>query len=159
MENPSQSERSSRHYVLTTSPENYVVSQTLNFSMQGLKNKHGKKAALVKPGDTFIYYLIGLKVFAGIVTVNSNVFTDDSPVWISLTDETDRYCHRFHTEPDVVLKQAPWLEVSSIVSHLQFVRKWPAKHYHLAFQGQIREVPRADYLLIRDELAEMQAIP
>jgi hypothetical protein len=34
------------------------------------------------------------------------------------------------------------------------VGKWPAEHWHLAFQGQLRTVPEADAKLLERRLAE-----
>jgi hypothetical protein len=32
------------------------------------------------------------------------------------------------------------------------VRKWPAEHWHLAFQGQLRTVSESDAALLRESL-------
>jgi hypothetical protein len=32
------------------------------------------------------------------------------------------------------------------------VRKWPAEHWHLAFQGQLRTVPDADAELLTERI-------
>jgi hypothetical protein len=36
-----------------------------------------------------------------------------------------------------------------VVADLEHARKWPAEHWHLAFQGQLRTVSEADSLLLQ----------
>ena len=43
------------------------------------------------------------------------------------------------------------LEVDD-VGHLEHARKWPAEHWHLAFQGQLRTVSGADAALLRGRI-------
>ncbi len=51
--------------------------------MQGIKSRHRKKADRMKPGDKIVYYLTGLKAFAGISTITSIAFESHDRIWSS----------------------------------------------------------------------------
>jgi hypothetical protein len=40
----------------------------------------------------------------------------------------------------------------SLLGELEHLRKWPAEHWHLAFQGQLRTVSEADAKLLRERI-------
>lgn len=147
-----------RYYLLTTSLENYIRTQERQFSEQGLKSKHGQKAEAIKAGDYFLYYLTGLKVFAGSVCIMSSVYRESTRIWRSTTDETDMYEHRFRIEPDIVLKNEPFVPIVPVVPDLEFLKKWPPRNYYLGFQGQIREIPKRDFRTIRNQLLEKMQV-
>ena len=142
-----------RYYLLTTSPENYIRTQERQFSEQGLKSKHGRKAEAIQPGDYFLYYLTRLKVFAGSVCITSSVYRESTRIWRSTTDEADMYEHRFRIEPDIVLK-SEFVPIVPVVPDLKFLKKWPPRNFYLGFQGQIREIPEGDFWHIRNLLLE-----
>ncbi len=39
-----------------------------------------------------------------------------------------------------------------MVGRLEHIAKWPAEHWHLAFQGQLRAVSDADAAILRDRI-------
>jgi len=49
--------------------------------MQGIKPRHRKKADRMKPGDKIVYYLTGLKAFAGTSTITSAAFESHDRIW------------------------------------------------------------------------------
>ena len=53
------------------------------------------------------------------------------------------------------------MPAESLIDELEHVRKWPAEHWHLAFQGQLRTVSEADAALLREriETASRAATP
>ena len=54
------------------------------------------------------------------------------------------YPWRFATEPELVLDEADWVDAEPLKAELEHVRKWPAEHWKLAFQGQLRTAPERD---------------
>ena len=60
-----------------------------------------------------------------------------------------------------MLDEDAFVPAESLVGALEHVRKWPAEHWHLAFQGQLRTVSEADAELLRDRIvaAERTAAP
>jgi hypothetical protein len=55
-------------------------------------------------------------------------------------------------EPVAVLEEADFVPVAGLAGDLEHVRKWPAEHWHLAFQGQLRTVGEADARLLRESI-------
>ena len=51
---------------------------------------------------------------------------------------------RFESEPELVLEEAEWLPAEAVKDDLEHIRKWPAEHWTLAFQGQLRTISEHD---------------
>jgi CubicO group peptidase (beta-lactamase class C family) len=62
-------------------------------------------------------------------------------------------------EPVAILDEDGFLAAESVATKLEHVRKWPAEHWHLAFQGQLRTVSEADARLLRERIAAAAGIP
>ena len=48
----------------------------------------------------------------------------------------------------MVLDEHDFVPAVELAGELEHVRKWPAEHWHLAFQGQLRTVSAADAELL-----------
>ena len=59
---------------------------------------------------------------------------------------------RFETEPVLVLDEREFVPAEELAPELEHVRKWPAEHWRLAFQGQLRTVSEADARLVEDRM-------
>ena len=57
-----------------------------------------------------------------------------------------------HAEPVLVLAEEDFVPAEELAGELEHVAKWPAEHWHLAFQGQLRTIGEADSKLLRDRL-------
>lgn len=133
-----------RTWVLTGSPENFAATREHGFALIGLKEGRRNFAQQIEPGDRIVLYLTQRMAFAAAIVVTGELFEDCTPVWPGKPGKADSYPWRFATEPEVVLDEADWVAAESLASSLEHVRKWPAEHWKLAFQGQIREVSAAD---------------
>src|SRR2546423_1706733 len=54
------------------------------------------------------------------------------------------YPGRFDTKRELVLEEPDHVPAEELAGELEHVRKWPAEHWALAFQGQLRPVSEAD---------------
>jgi hypothetical protein len=52
----------------------------------------------------------------------------------------------------VVLDEPDFVPAESVKDELEHIRKWPAEHWKLAFQGQLRTVSEADADLLMDRM-------
>ena len=52
----------------------------------------------------------------------------------------------------IVLDEPQWVTAESLKDDLAHIRKWPAEHWKLAFQGQLRTVSEADAALLMDRM-------
>jgi EVE domain len=146
------SEATPRTWILTGSPENFAATRERDFSVIGLKEKRRALAQQLEPGDRIVFYLTKIKQFAASVVVTGELYEDRTPVWPGKPGAADPYPWRFETRPEIVLDQADWVPAEELAGRLEHVRKWPAEHWTLAFQGQIRPVSEADAGVLVDRL-------
>jgi predicted RNA-binding protein len=136
-----------------TSPENWATTAGRGWTLLGLKSTKPGQAARFKPGDQVIAYATGIKRFIGAVEVTSEPFVDHTPIWNSPKKPGEDYPNRVETRPLVTLAEPEYVDAFALARRLEYAQKW-GNHISLAFQGNIRPIPRADFDLI---LAEMQA--
>ena len=64
----------------------------------------------------------------------------------------EEYPWRVEAERVAVLPEGEFIPAEDLLDELEHVRKWPAEHWHLAFQGQLRTVSDADAELLRSRI-------
>ena len=137
-------EAEGKTWVLTGSPENFEATREHGFRLIGMKEKRRRLAEQVEPGDRIVFYLTRIQAFAAIVRVTGGMFEDRAKVWPGKPGKADPYPWRFETEPVLVLDDDRLVPAEELAGELEHVRKWPAEHWRLAFQGQLRTVSDAD---------------
>ena len=80
--------------------------------------------------------------------VTGGMYEDRERIWPGKPGKPDPYPWRFPTEPVVVLAEDDFVPAAPVAGELEHVRRWPAEHWHLAFQGQLRTVSEADAELL-----------
>jgi predicted RNA-binding protein len=139
-------------WLVTGSPENFGRTRDLGFSVQGFKSRQRKKVLeQMRPGDGLVYYLSGVQAFGGTVTIESEGYEDHEVIWQSKPGED--YPYRVKISPDVVLEEEQWVPSEVVAPGLAYVQKWPAEHWKLAFQGNLRQIPDEDYAALRQVIA------
>jgi EVE domain len=131
-------------WVLTGSLENLRATRELGFKLIGAKEGRRRMAEQIEPGDRIVFYVTGIQAFGGSVRVTGEMFEDRAKVWPGKLGTPDPYPWRFETEPEVVLEEEEFVPAGELAGDLEHVRKWPADHWQLAFQGQLRTVSEAD---------------
>jgi hypothetical protein len=144
--------RGSQTWILTGSPENFEATRERGFTLIGAKERRRRLAEQIEPGDRIVFYLTRVKAFGAIVRVTGEMFEDRAPVWPGKPGKVDPYPWRFRTEPELVLHEADWVPAEELAPLLEHTRKWPAEHWTLAFQGQLRTVSDADARLLEERL-------
>jgi hypothetical protein len=139
------------YWLIVTSPENIATTRELGYTMQGIKRRHRKKAERMQPGDRMVLYATGRQAFAFTATITSPYWEDHTLVWDGRKKGED-YPFRVKIEPDVVLPEADYVPAVVLLPALEFPRKWPAEHWHLAFQGNVHLIPEADFARIEAAL-------
>jgi hypothetical protein len=143
-----------RTWILTGSPENYAATEAHGFTVIGLKERNRNRALEIEPGDRIVLYLTRVMAFAAAIRVEGEMYEDRAPVWPGKPGKVDPYPWRFPTSAKVVLRQEDRVPAESLAPQLEHVRKWPAEHWTLAFQGQMRSVSDADARLLEERLQE-----
>ena len=146
-----------RTWILTGSPENHAATRALGYSLIGMKERRRRQAEAMEPGDRIVLYATGVKAFAASIRLTSAMFEDPAPVWPGKPGAADPYPWRFRAAPELVLDEPDWLPAEAVAHELDHVRKWPAEHWTLAFQGQLRTVSDHDARLLLDAMAARAA--
>jgi hypothetical protein len=135
-------------WILTGSLENFRATRDHGFRVVGAKEGRRGMAEQIEPGDRIVFYLTVVQAFAGIVEVTGEMYEDREPIWPGKPGKRDDYPWRFATRPEMVLAEDELVPAVELVGDLEHARKWPAQHWHLAFQGQLRAVSQADAELL-----------
>ncbi|MBA2793966.1 MAG: EVE domain-containing protein [Thermoleophilaceae bacterium] len=146
-------------WVLTGSLENFRATRDGGFGLIGAKEGRRAMAEQIEPGDEIVFYVTGVQAFGGAVRVVSEMFEDRTKVWPGKPGKADQYPWRFETEPVAVLDEERFVPAVELASALEHVRKWPAEHWHLAFQGQLRTVSEADAALLHERMGAAARAP
>ena len=139
-------------WVLTGSLDNYQATAGLGFTVIGMKERRRRLAEQVEKGDLIIFYVTGVQAFGGSVRVVGDMYEDRTKIWPGKPGAPDEYPWRFQTEPVLVIEEEHLVPAVEIAQQLEHVRKWPAEHWHLAFQGQLRTVSGADAELLESRI-------
>lgn len=135
------------HWLLVSSADNFELSRTRGFDIAGMKTRWKKAAAEVNPGDTIFFYLTGIKAIGGEAVVAGTAFFDETKIWES-TKVGEVYPHRFPIDIVYARDKDDYLQVSDFLDSYQYAKKWPAKNWTLAFQGNVHRLQDQDYKLI-----------
>ncbi|MDQ3540596.1 MAG: EVE domain-containing protein [Chloroflexota bacterium] len=153
------SETSTKYWIVVSSVDNWQRTVDRGFTIQGLKSRHRKKAERMRPGDKIVYYVTGIKAFAGITTITSPYFESDEPIWVSGNAKKagEPYPFRVRIEPDLALAREDFVPAEGLARRMTYASKWPAEHWTLAFQGNVHLIPEEDYTLIRTAIEDSAA--
>ena len=136
-------------WILTGSLENFRINTERGFDVIGFKERRRNQAMEMEPGDEIVFYVTGVQAFGGIARVRSQMFEDREPIWPQgKKKKPEPYPWRVDAEPVVILDEDAFVPAEELVGELEHARKWPAEHWHLAFQGQLRTVGEADARLL-----------
>lgn len=141
-------------WVLTGSLDNFRATRERGFKLIGAKERRRRMAEGIEPGDEIVLYVTGVQAFGGVIRVTSPMFEDREPVWPGKPKNPDPYPWRFETEPVQVLEEERFVPAVELAPELEHVAKWPAEHWHLAFQGQLRTVSEHDARLLAQRIAD-----
>lgn len=136
-------------WILTGSLENLRINVERGFDVIGLKERRVRQAEQFEPGDLVIFYVTGVKAFGAIAKVLSPMFEDRDPIWPQgKKRHPEDYPWRVEAEPVLVLEEDAFVPAESLLGEMEHLGKWPAEHWHLAFQGQLRTISEADARLV-----------
>jgi EVE domain-containing protein len=149
----------SKTWILTGSLDNFRATREHGFELIGAKEGRRGMAEQIEPGDVIVFYVTGVQAFGGSVRVTGEMYEDRTKVWPGKVGKVDPYPWRFATEPEVILDEDAFVPAVELAGELEHVAKWPADHWHLAFQGQLRTVSEADAELLDSRLRAAAGAP
>lgn len=149
-----------KSWILTGGLDNWRIYVERDFDVIGFKERRRNQAMEFEPGDEIFFYVSGVQAFGGLARVTSEMFEDRTPVFSQNKKKAfEDYPWRVHAEPVHVLAEEDFVPAAQLVGELEHAAKWPAEHWHLAFQGQLRTIGRADAALLRSRLGVGAAAP
>ncbi len=143
-----------KYWLATLGPEIFGTTRELGFTRHAFKSTRGKMAQRIGAGDGLVFYVTGRKQLAGAVRVTSAIVEERTRIWRSSKNPDELYPFRVETEPLVELHEDEWLDAEPYHDRLTWTQKWPREHWTLAYQGNLREIPEADFALL---LADLRA--
>jgi len=149
---PSQEGMPGSHWLITLSAENYRITQSLHFTLLGLRSRHRKKAERVAVGDRVLYYVLGERIFPATATVTSAYFEDRHPTWVNQERKDDPFPYRVHTQPNAVLEDGEGLDAEALAPRLLYLKRWPPEQWYLALQGDVHLLSSQDFQLVEREM-------
>jgi predicted RNA-binding protein len=141
-------------WILTGSLDNFRATRKHGFTVIGAKEGRRRMAEQIEPGDRIVLYVTGVQAFGAIVRVTGEMYEDREKIWPGKPGKVDPYPWRFETEPEIILEEEDFVPAVELVGQLDHIGKWPAEHWHLAFQGQLRRVSEADAKLLERRIRE-----
>ncbi|HEY6771435.1 MAG TPA: EVE domain-containing protein [Solirubrobacterales bacterium] len=153
------------NWILTGSLQNFRINVERGFDVIGFKERRLRQAEEFEPGDEIFFYVTGVQAFGGIALVKSEMFEDRTRIWPGYKGarppkgkKPEEYPWRVEAEPVLILPEEAFVPAEELATDLEHVRKWPADHWHLAFQGQLRTIGGADAALLRNRLESQIAV-
>jgi hypothetical protein len=147
-------------WVFTGDLTNFRINVERSFDVIGFKERRRNQSGEFEPGDEIVFYVTGVQAFGGIARVRSEMFEDRTPIWPQgKKKRPEDYPWRVEAEPVIVLDEAAFVPAEELVGELEHLRKWPAEHWHLGFQGQLRTVSQADANLLRERIEAAARAP
>ena len=147
-------------WILTGSLENFEINVERGFDVIGFKERRRNQAEQFEPGDEVIFYVTGVQAFGGVARVTSEMFEDREPIWPQgKKKHPEPYPWRVRAEPMLVLPENAFVPAEELVGELEHIAKWPAEHWHLAFQGQLRMIGDADRKLLLERMSAAAPAP
>jgi predicted RNA-binding protein len=144
-------------WILTGSLDNFRATREHGFSVIGAKEGRRGMAEQIGPGDRIVFYVTGIQAFGAIVEVTGEMYEDRTKIWPGKPGKADPYPWRFQTRPEAVLEESEFVPAEELAGDLEHAKKWPADHWRLAFQGQLRTVSDADAELLGRRIAGARA--
>ena len=156
-------------WVLTGGIENFRINVERGFDVVGFKERRRNQALEFEPGDEIVFYVTKYadqggepagQALGAIARVTSEMFEDRAPIWPQgKKSYPEEYPWRVEAEPVLVLDESAFVPVESLLDGLEHVKRWPAEHWHLAFQGQLRTISDADAALVRERMQAAAGTP
>ena len=146
-------------WVLTGSPDNYAATRAHGYRVIGVKERNRNRALQMAVGDRIVLYLTQVQAIAASIRITGELYEDRATVWPGKPGKADPYPWRFPTEPELIVDEDEWIPAESLVGTLDHIAKWPAAHWTLAFQGQLRIVSEHDTAVLLDRLRAAAGVP
>ena len=142
---------SKTYWMVVVNEENLDITREIGFEVQGIDARNRRKSVRITPEDRFLYYVEDKKGFAATATVTSEHFEEKTRIW-KHNSKDELFSNRVKIHADLVLDEQDYIDAREIAPTLEYVKKWPAEQWPLAFFGMLHIVPQRDFNLLEGEI-------
>ena len=139
------------YWMIAVSPGYFGALEEGGFGVVGLSKAHKKRAQRMERGDRILVFVTGDLAFAAALTVDGACYEDDAPLFPP-EPSGEAYPWRVPVKADAALRSEERLDARLLAPRMEYVRKWAAERWPLAFQGLLHLVPKADFLMLEAEM-------
>jgi predicted RNA-binding protein len=148
----------SRYWIVVGGPEILAKTAELGFTRHGFKSTRRGMVQRIQPGDLLAFYVTGKKQFAAVARVTSAVVEERTRIWASSKKPDELYPYRAGIEPVIVLDEGQWLDAEPYHDRFGWTQKWPRANWTLAYQGNLHEIPQADFELLLHDMERVRSL-
>ena len=141
-------------WMVVCNAENFRITQERGFNLLGLKPQHRRKVQRIGNGDRILYYVTHKRKFTATVTATTSFFEDDTPIWEN--EGGANWPFRIEIKPEIVLDDSQYIDANLLAPRLDYVKRWTPENWYMAFQGNLHLLPKADFLLIEEEMKKLK---
>ncbi len=142
---------SKTYWMVVLDQQNLDITREKGFKIQGIDSRNRRKAVRITPEDRLLFYVEDQKGFAATATVTSEHFEQNTRIWKYYVKD-ELFPNRVKIKPDLLLEPDDYIDAREIAPTLEYVKKWPAEHWPLAFFGMLHIVPQRDFNLLEEEI-------
>ena len=146
-----------RYWIVVGGPEVFETTREMGFTRHGFKSTRRIMASKIQPGDKLAFYVTGRKQFAAIAKVTSPVVEERTRIWQNSKKPEEMYPYRASIEPVVTPAESQWLDAEPYHDLFQWTQRWPRANWTLAYQGNLHEIPEADFELLEKDMRKAVA--
>jgi predicted RNA-binding protein len=148
-----------RYWIVVGGPEIFAKTAELGFTRHGFKSTRRNMANNIQPGDRIGFYITGKKQFAAVAEVTSPTVEERTRIWQSAKKPDEMYPYRVGIKPVVVVDEENWIDAEPYHDRFTWTQKWPRANWTLAYQGNLHEIPEADFKLLQKDLEKAAKAP
>ena len=142
---------SKTYWMIVIDQENLEITRAGGLNLLGIDTRNRRKSVRITPEDRILYYVEDLKGFAATATVTSEHYEDSKRIWKHHRKE-ELFPNRVKVNADIVLETDDYVDARELAPTLEYVKKWPAEFWPLAFFGMLHIIPQRDFNLIEEEM-------
>jgi hypothetical protein len=141
-------------WMVVCNAENFQITQDRGFNLLGLKPQHRRKVQRIGNGDRILYYVTHKRKFTATATATGSFSEDDTPIWEK--EGGADWPYRIEIKPEIVLEDSQYIDANQLAPRLDYVKRWTPENWYMAFQGNLHLLPKADFLLIEEEMKKIK---
>lgn len=132
--------------------DDFEITRDLGFTVHGMKGRQRRRAQRMEPDDSILFYVSGIKKWTAIAVITSRYYEDPTPIWNPADQGREVYPYRVKLRPQIVMAEDLYIDALALAPRLDYLKRWPAERWPLAFMDTLHLLPQKDFRLIEAEM-------